>query len=92
MMVQAECRAKRCLSYAEVPPIQAAGKSKTPQGLLKVNFAGKREQRLLAGYAEQEQMMVQTECRAKRCLNYAEVPPIQAAGKSSPRRGLLKVS
>jgi hypothetical protein len=33
-------------------------------------------------------MMVQTECRAKHCLSYAEVPPIQAAGKSSPGRGL----
>ncbi|MDE6877099.1 MAG: hypothetical protein K2P00_04685 [Alistipes sp.] len=56
-----------------------------------MNFAVKREQRLLAGYAERKQMMVQTERRAKRCLSYAEVPPIQAAGKSKTPQGLLKV-
>ena len=57
-----------------------------------MNFAVKRGQKPpQADYAEQEQMMVQTERRAKRCLSYAEVPPIQAAGKSKTPQGLLKV-
>ncbi|MDE5692035.1 MAG: hypothetical protein K2I13_07540, partial [Alistipes sp.] len=78
-------------SKREQRPLAGSAEQEQSQALeegLKVNFAIERGQRPLAGYAEQEQMMVQAERRAKHCLSYAEVPPIQAAGKSSPAGGL----